>query len=404
MRPDFSDLISKENALERLFSYWKPERKNEMISVADAAGRVLAESRYALYNLPVVRSSVMDGIAVRSVCFQNGIPDTSGWKYGIDYIRADTGDDFDDAFDAVIAIEDVTFSEDGKITLEPGINVKPGYQVKPCGTDVKKGAFLVAEGTLLTASDLAALAMGGIAEIPVVRKPVVSFLPTGSELAAVGEKLHRGQNFDTNSIMVKQMLREMGAEALLHPIVPDDPKEIEKAFDELLPGSDIVLINAGTSKGEQDYCARMLSERGKVLFHGVAAVPGRPMSMAIIDDKPVINLSGPAFAAFYSMDWAVRSVVCKYFGIPVPVRERITATLTESFRMPPFFSMMVSFQVEKTKDGSYTATPLALRGPKSAKTTEVLTANGVYITRPGEKPKDAGEQIEIELLRNRAYL
>ncbi len=404
MRPDFSDLISKEEALSRLFSSWSPRPvKAEMVPLEEAAGRVLYEDQYALYNLPVVRASAMDGIAVRSECFQDGMPDTSGWKLGTDYVRADTGDDFEDDFDTVIAIEKVTFLENGGIEIDPHVNTRAGFSVKPCGSDVKKGTLLVKKGTVLTASDLAAIAMGGMDRIPVAVKPWVAFLPTGSELVSAGSQLQRGQNFDSNSIMVSQMLREMGAVPVLHPIVPDDPESLKNALEELIPQSDIVLINAGTSKGGEDYCARLLEARGNVLFHGVAAVPGRPMSMAVIDGIPVVNLAGPPLAAFYSMDWAVRPMICRMLDIPVPVRETVEAVLTSSFQAPPL-SLMACFRLEKNDAGEYLATQLQLRGPRSAGSAAALTADAVYITTPGERHREAGEKIRLELLKNRSYL
>ena len=125
----------------------------------------------------------MDGIAVRSADFAEGMPDTSSWEPGKDYIRADTGDDFDDRFDAVIAIENVTFLPDGGLQLSPDTKVTKGSNVKPCGADVKKGTLLAQAGKRLTALDLAAIGMGGADCVTVRKKPVVAFVPTGSELS-----------------------------------------------------------------------------------------------------------------------------------------------------------------------------------------------------------------------------
>ena len=404
MHPDFSGLVKKDDALARMFEKWTPVPTVETVPLIESSGRVLAEDQFAQYNLPVVRASTMDGIAVKSACFADGIPNTGSWTLGIDYVRADTGDDFDDAYDAVIAIEDVTFPEAGGIALSDGLQVKAGMNVKPCGKDVKQGSLLARKGCVLRPQDTAAIAMGGQASVPVLRKPRVAFLPTGSELIEVGKPLSRGQNFDTNSVMVAQMLREMGAEPILYPICPDKPESIRSAIADLLPQADIVLVNAGTSKGGEDYCARILKEYGEVLFHGVAAVPGRPMSMALIDGKPVVNLSGPSFAAFYSVDWAIRALVCRYLNVPVPVREQVTASLTQRFQTPPFFSMMSAFHVERRADGGYDASPVPLRGPKAAGSAAALTANAVYISALGEKAHEAGELIALELTTNRSWL
>lgn len=276
--------------------------------------------------------------------------------------------------------------------------------VKPGGSEVRRGALLARKGQLLRAQDLAAIAMGGITEIPVVKQPRVAFLPTGSELIPPDRTPKRGQNFDTNSILAAQMLRDMGAAPLLHPIVPDDPIRLEMALETLLPQADIVLINAGTSKGGEDFCAQLLKDRGRLLFQGVAAVPGRPMTAALIENIPVLNLSGPPYAAFYSMDWAVRAMVCRALDLPVPVRETVTATLTAPLQTPPFFSLMVPFRVMCREDGGFLAEPLILRGPRSVGSAAALTADGVYISTPGEPARAAGESLTIELLRNRSGL
>jgi molybdopterin molybdotransferase/putative molybdopterin biosynthesis protein len=404
MKPDFQNLISKQSALALVFSKWAPVQKTELVPLNEAIGRVLAQDQFAMYNLPVVRASTMDGVAVQAQRFADGMPDTSGWQLGRDFVRADTGDDFDDAFDAVIAIEDVELLEGGGIRFTRPLEVKPGYQVKGSGSDLKKGSLLASKGTRIEARALAAIAMGGITEVPVVKRPRVAFIPTGSELVPAGSKLERGQNFDTNSLLAKTMLEELGAEPILHPIVRDDPEALLAALHKVLPESDLVLINAGTSKGGEDYSCRLLEEQGELLFHGVAAVPGRPMSIAMLEGKPLVNLSGPSFAAFYSLDWLVKPLVARALGVPVSVRETVQATLAQDLPAPPFFSQMAPFHLEQAADGSFLATPIALRGAKAAGAAAALMADAVYVTTPGQSPLKAGSVIELELLKNRAEI
>ncbi len=57
MRPDLKDLITKEEALSRIFAVWTPARESETVPLCKAAGRVLFADQYANYNLPVVRAS-----------------------------------------------------------------------------------------------------------------------------------------------------------------------------------------------------------------------------------------------------------------------------------------------------------------------------------------------------------
>jgi molybdopterin molybdotransferase/putative molybdopterin biosynthesis protein len=128
------------------------------------------------------------------------------------------------------------------------------------------------------------------------------------------------------------------------------------------------------------------------------------MSVAILDGKPMVNLSGPSFAAFYSMDWMVRALVSRALGVAVPQRQKVNAVLTAPLQTPPFFSQMVPMKVTAQQDGSYSATPLALKGPKSAGLAAALMADGVYLSTPGEKAHAAGSHIEVELLKNPSEL
>lgn len=400
--PDVSRLTQKDKALALLFSQWQPKAEVEKIALADAEGRILAEDQFAVYNLPVVRASSMDGIAVHGALFADGVPDTSGWHFGTDFIRADTGDDFDDAFDAVIPIEAVTLTPEGGVRIDPDTQVFPGSNIVPQGGHLKQGTLIAAKGRRLSILDMTALAAGGITEIPVLRRPRVGFIPTGSELVPVGSELKRGQNFDTNSMLAENLLRKMGAEPVMHPIVRDDKAALEAAFAEMLPLCDILLVNAGTSKGGEDYCTALLEKQGHLLFHGVAAVPGRPMSMAVAEGKAIVNLSGPTFAAFYSLDWAVSAMVARFLGTAVPVRETIEAKLTRPFRTPPVLSAMISFKVERDENGEYLATPMGGRGPERPNIAASLTAEAVHISYVGEQPYEAGDRITLELLRNRS--
>ena len=97
--PTFEKLLSREEIIASVIRNWTPERVIEQIPVTEALGRIPSAKVCSVWTLPVVRSSAGDGIAVDSSRFAQGIPDTSGWIQGRDFVHADTGDDFDDAFD-----------------------------------------------------------------------------------------------------------------------------------------------------------------------------------------------------------------------------------------------------------------------------------------------------------------
>ena len=398
--PDLTGLISKEEAIEKLFNVWNAQTGIEEIAVADATGRTLAEDYFALYNQPVVRASGMDGVAVKSAAFEGGKPDTSKWVLGVDYVRADTGDDFDDAYDSVIAIENVKMLPEGGIEISEDVEFRPGMNVQPCGNNIKAGTQVGKAGTVLAPGHLAALVLGGYGTVRVYKKPVIAFIPSGSELVPAGSVLERGQNFDSNSIMVKAMLEKMGAEVKLHPIIKDKKAEVADALDEMLKCADVVILNAGTSKGSEDFCVQYLEENGNMLFHGVKSVPGRPMSITIYKGKPVINMSGPAVGALNGCLWLMAPVIDRMMAHREPLYlPKAEVTLTGELGFPPFMSVFSGLELSRDEDGNLMAEPIPGRGPKSKGMSAALTADAYYMSGLGEHPHQPGEKVTVYLAK-----
>lgn len=394
-------LTSCEQALAMLFEKWAPSAaETETVPVTEALGRVAVREYAALHSIPVVRASAMDGVAVQSARFADGMPDTSGWKMGEEYVRADTGDDFNDRYDAVIRIEDVTMLPSGGLQIKEGVTVTAGMGVHGAGSSFREGTKLNDRGLPLRPSDLAALAMGGVTEVEVWKKPRIAFLPTGSELIPIGAPLCRGCNYDTNSLLVRLTLEEMGAQPICYPIVPDDPEQLKLALHKALDEADVVIINGGSSKGSEDFNTRLLAGEGEFLFHGVAAAPGRPLSMAVVEGKPVINMAGPALAAFYTLEWCIRPIVCRWLHRPVPAGQTIRGKLTKPLRGGAPLNVLSRVEVRRTQDG-YTVTPF---GRGEADLPSMLRTNAMLILRAGGPGYAAGDEIEVQLLRDLAEI
>ena len=394
--PTFKRLQSREEVVAGLIKRWHPRRLTELVPVDQALGRIPARDVRARVTLPVVRASAGDGVAVRSADFAQGMPDTAGWVQGRDFVRADTGDDFDDAFDAVIMIEDVTLTPEGGIAIREGVRLTPGSGVRPAGSTVKAGERLAQAGLPLRPRDLAGLEMGGVEEVEVWRRPVAAFIPTGSELIPPGTPLSRGKTYDTNSLLVRETLRELGAAPLIFPIVPDVYEDMAQALDRALDRADLVILGGGSSKGDEDISATLLHERGEVLCHGAQAVPGKPLCTALIGGKPVLNLPGPMMAAYHGLEWCVSALVAHYLGRPVRRRTAVEATLTAPVKGSDQVSMLLVVEVTRKADGSgYWAAPYNF---KTLPLGRVTGANGQYMTRLGEQLQ-AGDTIRVELLR-----
>ncbi len=398
---EMSGFPERSKALEDFFALWEPERQTELVPLETAIGRITAGDLFSENTLPVARSSGCDGIAVRSIDFESGMPDYKTWVRGEDYDRADTGDDFDDRFDAVIMIEEVDFDEAERIIyISPDIQVRAGTNVNPSGSTIKKGDLLIRAGLPIRPTDLASLAMGGIIEVPVIKKPRVAFLPTGSELVPYTKSPARGQNVDANSPLMEATLRELGAEPLLFPICPDDPDALLKEIDQALSECDLLILNAGTAKGEEDFNFGLLGDRGQLVHHYIAAAPGRPMALAIVDGKPVVNMPGPTMAAFYTCEWCINRCVARLLGIPPKKHETVRATLMNDIRSGENMAILIRMDVYKSEDG-YVCRSRPFRG---ASLPSSLSSNAMYVSDIGESYVPKGAEIEVELLRGREYI
>lgn len=391
---------SREEALADFFEAWEPQGATELVTIDESIGRVLARDMVSTNTLPVVRASSFDGIAVKSAAFKDGLPDTSAWKRGVDYVRADTGDDFPDEFDAVIMIEKAAIQPDESVILDDDVEVEPGSGVRPAGSTLKAGTPLLSAGAVIRPTDLAALAMGGATMVPVRRKPRIAFIPTGSELVAAGTKPRRGQNVDTNSLMVKHMLIEFGAEPIVFPIVHDDPAELERAFEEALAVADAVVINGGSAIGEEDFNVRMIEKRGTVVHHYIAAVPGRPLMMAVADGKPVVDLPGPTLAAYYGCEWCLQAITARILGIPRRLRPTVTAKASATSGSVPKMANIGRCDLFRTEDGY----EVRFHNFKAGELAECMVSNAQRISPVGEAGWQEGDLLEVELLRGEEFI
>jgi molybdopterin molybdotransferase len=397
--PDFTP---PEEIMACLLEAWRPRAGIERIPLSQAAGRLCAEPLYARHTLPVCRVAGPDGIAVRATDFTEGMPDTSRWREGVDYVAADCGDDFADGFDTVINIERVSFPAQGgvRLDLDNPDALKKGDMVRPRGATLHEGEQLLAPGNYIGAWQTGVLASAGISEVAVIRKPVIAFIPTGSELITPNAPLTRGKNIEANGMMLRAALNAWGAELRLWPIVRDVETELEQALDSALAVADIVLPGGGSSMGSEDFSAAMLARRATRYRHGVRCAPGKPAAVALIDGKAVINLPGPPLSAFCALDWSLKPLLAAWYGQPVPARRRVMARLTRALRKPS--DMMVDFtfycrlQVfTDSASGKSVAQPL---GMDTRFADSAMLTNALIRVPPGIMQFEAGRLIEAEIL------
>lgn len=366
----------------------------EVIPTREALGRVTAQPIYAKVSMPNFHASAMDGIAVKAeTTYGADEQHPVRLRHLVDYVEVDTGDPIPNGFDAVIMIENVHQIDEE--TLEILEAVAPWQHIRPIGEDVVIGEVIVPDRHRLRPVDLGALLAGGNVTVPVFRKPRVAIIPTGTELIEPSENVAEGQIIEFNGTVFAAYLQEWGAEPVYHGIVQDDYEMIIRAVKTALQGADMVLLNAGSSAGREDFTVHVVEELGEVLTHGVATRPGKPVVVGVIEEKPVIGLPGYPVSAYLNLEWFARSLVYHYYGLLQPERQRIKATvgrrIVSDMGAEDFIRVTIGCM-----DGQFIANPLTR---SAGVTMSMVRADGLLRIPPGNLGYEQGEIVEVELYR-----
>jgi len=78
------------------------------------------------------------------------------------------------------------------------------------GEEVKKNQLILKKGTWLTPQDIGLIASIGTNQIPVFKKPLIGVLATGNELTKPGTVLRKGKIFESNRIVISELVKQMG--------------------------------------------------------------------------------------------------------------------------------------------------------------------------------------------------
>ncbi|MBC3804386.1 molybdopterin molybdenumtransferase MoeA [Acetobacterium fimetarium] len=395
-KPDFEP--SRDEMLRILENKIKPMSEDETVSVVTSLGRICAEDVYAKNTLPNKPVSARDGIAVHFSDFSKGIPDTSDWKDKKEYCFSNTGVAISDDYDTVITIENVEFDKSGKVRLL-SIPEKCGEGVGVEGGQVKEGELLVYTGERISPSLIGILLTGGITSIKVLSKPKVAFIPTGDELVPAGYQTPPGKNVESNSQMLKAYINECGGEAILYPIIPDVMEKLKEAILSAVAVADLVLICAGSSKGNKDFTIELLESIGNVMVYELGHGPGKHCSLAYSGNTPIIGLPGPPMGADLTAALYVKNAMRLMQMQPVQSPYQIIAMLEEDIngRKIDFVSFMRVF----IKDGQYYARPVELQGKTRAEVNHLQ--NGQFYLEKGSSIK-AGTMISVEMRYPKEYI
>ncbi len=368
--------------------------RTETMRVIDALGRVTSEAVYAIYSSPLYNSAAMDGIAVIS-SHTSGASDASPvtLKPEEDYVIVDTGDPIKQPYDAVIMAEDTQETDVGMIIRASA----PAWQhVRPVGEDIVAGEMILTRCHRIRPIDIGVLLSGGVTEINVFAQPKVGIIPTGTEIVEPYEDPKEGDIIESNSRMFEAMISENGGIPKRYAIVPDDYDEIKAAVIKALEEDDMVIVNAGSSAGTEDYTVHILREIGEVFIHGVAMKPGKPVILGRACGKPVIGIPGYPVSAYLAVENFVYPLLRSFTGTKEPSGKRIKAVLSRRLVSSLKHREYVRVRVGKV-GGRYVCAPLA-RGAGAA--MSMVRADGFCVIPQENEGFEAGETVDVELFRS----
>ncbi|WP_456423433.1 molybdopterin molybdotransferase MoeA [Thermococcus sp.] len=393
---EFKRLTPYKEALSLLLDDLSEIDEVEEIPLEEGLGRVLAEDIVSPVDSPPFDRSAVDGYALRA-------EDTfSAREYSPVELRV---------------IDEIVAGEESKAKVEPGTAVKlttgskmpeganavlmqemaeregeiirvlrpvaPGQNVAFAGEDVRRGEVILRKGQVLRPQDLALLKSVGFRTVKVKRKPRVGIIVTGDELVEEFDEgaLKAGKIIESNSVLLKGLVRQYFGEPVFYGVIPDDEETIKKVIESAKKENDLVLVTGGSAFGDKDFAHRFV----RLLFHGTTIKPGRPIGYG----ERVFIMSGYPVAVFAQFHLYVKHALAKLVGAK-NYEVRIKATLTE--RIP---SQLGRHEFVKVWYENGKARPIKKKG--SGIISSLVESNGYM-----EIPEDSegyleGEEVEVVL-------
>jgi putative molybdopterin biosynthesis protein len=383
---------------------------DETVPLERSLGRILAEDVRAEVDVPGFDRSNMDGFAVRAEdtfgaseeepvrlrlnpeTIPTGIAPQDEVAPGTTTVIA-TGGMLPRGADAVLPVEFTDIEGGAVIARRERV---PGAAVSFAGTDIGTGETVLFAGVKLTSRETGVLAAIGRREVRVVRRPRVAILSTGDEIVQPGETMRPGLVFDSNGRILADAVAELGGEPVFYGAFRDEEGALRAALDRALEEADLVLLSGGTSKGEGDLNARVVSDLTPgIVVHGVALKPGKPICLAASGRRPVVILPGFPTSAVFTFHEFAAPVIRELAGLAPDEREIRRArlarkTVSERGRLEYLLVGLVH-----RSDGGLAAYPM---GKGSGSVTAFSRADGFVRIERNTEIVEADSEVEVNLI------
>lgn len=368
------------------------EPQTQVIPVYESCGRVTAEAVYAHICAPHYTASAMDGVAVCARDTFGATETTPVTLHPEQFTVLDTGDPVPEGRDAVIMVEDLVKNEDGSITIHAA--AAPWQHIRQIGEDVCAGEMILPGHMTVTPAAIGAMIAGGVLELRVIRRPVVGIIPTGDEIIPPCTDPRPGDILEFNGSIFSAMVRQWGAEPVVYPIVPDDFNRIKAMVEKASDQCDMVILNAGSSAGREDFSAQVIRQLGQVLYHGIAIKPGKPAILGCRGKTAILGVPGYPVSGIIVIEQFLKPLIEHWLKTAAQPEHYAQATLTRPVVSGLKYQEFVRVRVGAV-GGRLMASPLS-RG--SGVVSSFMKADGILEVPQGLEGYEAGEEVTLRLL------
>ena len=272
------------------------------LPLQDSSGLTIAEDVYASADIPSFPQSSMDGYAFsfegwkqyKKLKIVGEVAAGSNKTFDLspgNAVRIFTGAAVPAGADTVIMQEKIK-TVNGELLIEDE-TLQPGNSVRPKGSEIKAGALALEKESILSPAAIGFLAGIGITEVKVYPNPSISIIITGNELQQPGQPLQHGQVYESNSLALKAVLKQLHIKNIQILYATDKPAIVTGTLKKALEQSDVVLLTGGISVGDYDFVLQAATECGvEKLFHKIKQRPGKPLYFGKKGNKLVFGLPG----------------------------------------------------------------------------------------------------------------
>lgn len=413
----FRKLVSMDEAKNIFAQKYVPKPVGtEVVSLSEVYNRVLAHAVISAYDIPPFNRSTVDGYAVNAADTFGAGEDrpvtlrlVGGVSVGeLPKVRVRkgtlaqivTGAPIPEGADAVVMVE-YTKSKGSRVLIRQAVST--GENVMKAGSDIRKGQTVLAKHTLLLPYEVGVLAAVGSAKVEVFKRPLVAIFSTGAEIVQPGKPLMPGKIFDINAHAVSGAVAECGGEPVNMGIVQDEEAQMKTALQKALRTADVVITSGGVSVGPTDVIPKVLNTLGKpgVIVYGIAVRPGKPTTIAVVDNKPIFSLPGHPASALLIFHLFARPTLMRMAGRveekPTTVRARASERLFPSRGRRTY----VTVTLKKDRSGKLVASP-ATAGLSGAITT-LAKADGFTVIHESRQFVEKDAVVEVELFKPDTY-